>query len=208
MSKKNWQKKLDKEKRRRVRQVDIGHKTTREHFVLFTLPAHTRFNEIQTRKNAIDCAKTIWELRDWHWRDQNPGLDSRVRPEAFTQFTEGLFAACPQLELIRDIAESAKHGGELGRGTVKVKAIEGAEYPGGTLRRTGPPLTPTGPFRAMHEIAKPESTLRVVLIDGSSQSLPQVLAGAVEYWRNRLFVNGSPEAGAPHSADGPQAKGA
>jgi hypothetical protein len=39
------------------------------------------------------------------------------------RFTDDLFVACPSLELIRDLADSAKHGGQLERGSVKVKTI-------------------------------------------------------------------------------------
>lgn len=56
-----------------------------------------------------------------------------------------------------------KHGGELGRASVKVKAIEGAGW-GGTVSNSGPPLTPSGPFRSnMMREKKPECTLEIVL---------------------------------------------
>ena len=49
--------------------VNIGHTSAREHFFQNTEPAHSKFKKIQTRENAVACAKAIWELRDYHWRD-------------------------------------------------------------------------------------------------------------------------------------------
>lgn len=62
----------------------------------------------------------------------------------------------------------------------------GAEAHGGTTMVSGPPLTPSGPFRGMHEI-KPECTLRIVLNDGSEKNLPTVLAASMQYWRGKLL---------------------
>lgn len=148
--------------------------------------SHSKFKEIQTRKNAVDCAKAIWELRDYHWRDTNPAIDPRDAREKYKRFTDDLFSAIPDFELIRDIAESAKHGGQLGRNTVQVKAIEGTEVPGGTFFESGPPLTASGPFRNMHEV-KPECTLRIILKDGSEQPLLEVLERTMKYWRDKLL---------------------
>jgi hypothetical protein len=166
--------------------VNIGHTSAREHFFLNAEPAHSKFKEIQTRENAVACAKAIWELRDYHWRDTNPGIDSRDAQEGFKRFTDDLFEASPDLDLVRDIAEGAKHGGQLGRPSVRVKGIVGAETHGGTTMVSGPPLTPSGPFRGMHEI-KPECTLRIVLTDGSEKNLPTVLAASMQYWRGKLL---------------------
>ena len=163
----------------------------RDHWFLHACPAYSRFKENSTRENAIECAKAIEDVRGWYWRAKHPGLDPRRAKSEYAAFNQKLFAECPELALIRDIADQAKHGGQLDRADVQVKEIQGAGAPGGTYMVSGPPLTPSGPFRNMHEI-KPECTLRIALTDGSEKKLPTVLAASMQYWRGKLLKHVDP----------------
>jgi hypothetical protein len=157
----------------RAKPVNIGHSSARDHWKRFTCPTYSRFVDRQSIESAIECAKSIWELRDFLWRDMHPNIDPRDAPQTFN---DQLFVACAGLNLIRDIAESAKHGGQLSRNTVKVKGIKGAGG-GGTLMESGP--------LGMYE-HKPKCTFEIELNDGSVEKLPEVLDRAMKYWRGKL----------------------
>jgi len=163
--------------------INVGHKRARECFQLITGPAYSQFKEIQTRKSAIECAKTLENVRGWWWCDAHPGINPRDQKRKFGVFTVRLFAECPALELIRDIAESAKHGGQLGRESTKVRAIEGEESPSGRVVFDNPFHNPSRPGSE----ALLKSTLKIALWDGSEEKLSNVLERAVEFWRTKLL---------------------
>jgi hypothetical protein len=160
----------------RSQPVNIGHSSARDHWNGLTCPAYSHFVDRQSIESAIECAKSIWELREFLWRDMHPNIDPREAPQTYKTFNDQLLAACPSLDLIRDIAESAKHGGQLSRNTVKVKGIKGAGG-GGTLMESGP--------LGMYE-HKPKCTFEIELNDGSVEKLPEVLERAMKYWRGKL----------------------
>lgn len=164
-----------------LRTVGIGHTTALEHWHGYTCPAHSDFRERPTLENAVDCAKAIWELRDWLWRETYPGLTMQDDQAKATAFDQQLFASCPEMPTLRDIAESGKHGGQLSRGSVIVHEIRGVGFPSGTLIRSGPlgdlMSGSGGPFGNRQESWPPlsECTLTVVFKDGRpEQSLPDV----------------------------------
>jgi hypothetical protein len=93
-------------------------------------------------------------------------------------FDADLFKRCPDLMLIADLAEAAKHGGELTRASVIVKGLSGCGSPGGTsftYSVFGPiGERPSGPFGGMVE-STPECTLRIERKDGSSRDMTEAL---------------------------------
>jgi hypothetical protein len=159
--------------------------TARDHWFLHACPAYERFLKVSTRENAIECAKAIEDVRGWYWQDKHPGIDPKNERQSYAAFNRELFASCPVLQLIKDIAELAKHGGHLGRSGVQVKEIRGAGV-GGTVWVSSPPMGESGPFRNVHE-SEPECTLHAVLYDGLDEPLPPMLARAMEYWRDALL---------------------
>jgi hypothetical protein len=162
---------------RRAQPVNIGYGSARDYWHSHACPAHSRFRETSTRENAIECAKAIEDVRGWYWSDKYPGIDPRDAKQEYDAFNRQLFADCPELATIKDIAETAKHGGQLGRGGVQVKEIQGAGV-GGIVQEFGP--------FGMHE-HKPVCTLRAVLEDGSEKPLPELLTRAMQYWRDKLL---------------------
>jgi hypothetical protein len=157
--------------------VDIGYTSAQEWWNYIACPAHSRFRDASTKENMFECAKALEDVRGWRWRDTHPGIDTRGAPRKYEAFNQRLFTACPELELIKDIAEIAKHGGQLSRNSVKVDSIVGsgiggAEYLSDEL--------------GMRE-RKPECMLRARLKDGSEVPIPQMLVRAMQYWRSELM---------------------
>lgn len=157
--------------------VDIGCMSALDYWHSTANPAYMRFRDTPTKENAIECAKAIEDLRGWRWKEMHPGIDPRADQTAYAAFNGQLFSGCPDLALIKDIAESAKHGGELGRSGVQVKGIAGSGI-GGVEQVFGP--------LGMYE-RKPECTLRAELHDGTQRRLPEMLASAIKFWRDELL---------------------
>jgi hypothetical protein len=136
-------------------------------------PAYMRFKALPSRENAVKTAEAIENLRELYWHESGSNL---TKPA----FSEGrLFARCPELELIQDLAELAKHGGRLRRGNVKVKAITGSGHaadaaPQSVVNTFG--NLPSGPV----------CTLQLELIDGTTRDVPEVLERAMLFWRAEL----------------------
>jgi hypothetical protein len=156
--------------------VNIGYGSALDCWHDAACPAYSRFREASTRENAIKCAEAIENIRGWFWRETYPGIDHRNEPAQYAAFNQQLFQACPELELIKDIAESAKHGGQLGRSSVKVLRIEGCGL--GGVEYVCDPL-------GTHE-RKPECTLRAVLNDGTEVPIPAMLERAMKFWRDKV----------------------
>jgi hypothetical protein len=157
--------------------VDLGYKTARDYSDNIVSAAYSRFLKIKNRENAIAAAKAISDLRDWLWHDTHPAVDPRDDVDGYKAFTAALFSDCPELELLRDIADGAKHGSKLGRKNVKVARITGSGSPGGTLYE----FSPLG----MNE-STPACHLEIDVGDGVSHKLPEVLERAMRYWQKKL----------------------
>jgi hypothetical protein len=154
----------------------IGLDSAGLHLADVLYPAYRRFEEAQTRANALAVALAAWNLHErlWHDKGCKPALD---------QFRANLFSACPELELMRDLAETGKHAG-LNR-DVKLVSITGAENPGGTLVINDGPVGPEGPFRG-NLTTVPTCTLTMNYTDGKTYSVPDVLKKVVGFWSKEL----------------------
>jgi hypothetical protein len=157
--------------------VNIGFASARDYLDRAVYPANATWQKRMTRENAVALAKALWDLRDWHRNDLPDPKPQKGDLE------KQLFAACPELKLIKDLAESAKHGGKLDRDGVEVRAITGAESPGGTLTVTGP--VGDRPFGSNYE-GPPPCTLALDLRNGQSRKLPEVLETTLHFWREKL----------------------
>jgi hypothetical protein len=154
-----------------MKKINIGPRTASDYFGLHVVPANTRFLDISNHENAISLAKALWETVGWLWSDRHPGVSMQDQPTAVGAFYDVLFEGCPDLEFFRDIADGAKHGGELGRKSVKVKGISGRGSPGGTSFTSNPfgsmGERASGPFGGMMVESTPECTLRIDYEGGS-----------------------------------------
>jgi hypothetical protein len=103
----------------------IGLDNARRHLDEVLSPSYRQFTERGTRANLLKVAEAAWAIHERLWHDKGC-----VPPRE--QFRQDLFKACPELRLMRDIAETGKHTG-LNRGDVELDRITGAENPGGTV---------------------------------------------------------------------------
>ena len=166
-----------------MKKINIGPRTASDYFGLHVVPANSRFLNISNYENAISLAKALWDTAGWLWTDRNPGIDRR---RADTRaFDDDLFKRCPDLLLMRDLADTTKHGGELSRPSVVVKGISGCGSPGGTSFTSNPfgpnGERPAGPFGGMMVQSTPECTLRIDKHDGSSRDMKEALAVAFRF---------------------------
>jgi hypothetical protein len=147
---------------------NIGLNSAQDHLNEIMFPAYSRFRQRQTCANALEVAQAAWQIHERLWHDQG-----RV-PEK-KKFRDDLFAACPELKLLRDWVETAKHTG-LGRQDVELVSITGAEWPGGVLETS----TPFG-----NSIIVPECTLTMNVGD-KHYPVTDVLRCVVEFWKQKL----------------------
>jgi hypothetical protein len=154
--------------------IAIGASSARGYLEQQVAPAYSRFLGAQSRENALSVAAVLWDTVGWLWSDLNPGIDRRKNKTAADNFDANLFKRCPDLAPVRDLADAAKHGGELGRSSVVVKGISGSGSPGGTTFA----FSPLGMLQST-----PECTLQIDLKDGSRRDLKQALAAVYEFLR-------------------------
>jgi hypothetical protein len=134
------------------------------------LSAYRRFKQAQTRTTALEVAHAAWALQERLWHDQGRN------PPDLEQFRAALFKECPDLELIRDHTETAKHV-ELGRKSVRLVSITGGENPGGVYEVSD---------QFGQRIVPGVCTLTFNTIDGQSYKVTDVLERVVRFWANKL----------------------
>jgi hypothetical protein len=146
----------------KVKMSRIVSQSAQDHFDSRAAPAYSAFLRLKSRENAIAAAVASWEMRD-HLR----GGTGKV------EFDQALFKSCPELQLIRDIAEASKHA-ELARSDVKVSGISGTGSIGGEATI----ISPLGSLQMV-----PPCTLQIDLKDGSSRMMEDVLATVAKFLR-------------------------
>jgi hypothetical protein len=145
---------------RAVQYVDFGFTSAREFWDEVVLPAYECFKAEPTRGKAIMACFPAWHIQGWIWHQQHPGEDTRNNSD-YQQFQQRLFANCPELQWIRDVADAGKHRG-LGRQTVEVREVKG-----------------TWPLNA--------TPLTMTLDDGTRHDFADVLERVIEFWRGNHF---------------------
>ena len=134
--------------------------SAREYWTEVAEPACHRFINDESRGNAIAAFLLLWPLHDWLWHEQHPGEDTR-KSKGYDAFRQQLFASCPELAWLRDVADAGKHRG-LGRANVQVREVAK------TWPRNTQPLT-------------------MVLDNGTEHNITDVLLRIVEYFRKAHF---------------------
>jgi hypothetical protein len=143
-----------------VRYVDFGFTSAEEFWTEVVLPAYECFKAEPTRGKAIMACFPAWHIQDWIWHQQHPGEDTHNNND-YRQFQHQLYANCPELQWIRDVADAGKHRG-LGRQSVEVREVKSAW----ALNAT--PLTMT-------------------LGDGTQHAFADVLDCVIQFWRAKYF---------------------
>ena len=115
----------------------------------------------------------FWDTAGWLWSDRHPGVNHQKQKAVADVFDADLFERCPDVKLIRDLADATKHGGELNGKTVTVKGISGSGSPGGM----GFTTSPLGTLQST-----PEGTLQIDH-EGGSRGAKDALTTAYEFLR-------------------------
>jgi hypothetical protein len=155
-----------------MKKIELGATSAASYFALNAAPAYSRFQRVSNRENAMSLASVLWDTAGWLWSDCHPGIDRRKHQRDADAFDKDLFNRCPDLKLIRDLAEATKHGGELSRKSVTVTGLSGSGSPGGTLFASTP-------FGGMVE-SEPECRLQIEH-DGKSRDTKEALATAYRF---------------------------
>jgi hypothetical protein len=143
-----------------IQYINFGFTSAREFWDELVLPAYKCFKAEPTRATAIMACFPAWHIQDWIWHQQHPGDGTRNNND-YQQFQQQLFANCPELQWIRDVADAGKHRG-LGRQTVEVREVKG-----------------TWPLNA--------TPLTMTLDDGTRHDFADVLERVIEFWRATHF---------------------
>ena len=155
-----------------MKKINIGPTKASDYFGAHVIPANTQFLRLSNYENAFSLAKALWDTTGWLWSDRYPGVDRRkARAEDVKAFDNDLFKRCPDLQLLRDLADAAKHGGELSNPNVTVTGLSGSGSPGGTIFTTT--------MFGTHE-STPECTLRIAHA-GGSRDMKEALATAFKF---------------------------
>lgn len=146
---------------------NIGFDNPSAYFEYCILPAYRAFVGTPQRTNAVAFAIAAWHLNDrlWHYQGK-PNREA---------FVAALMKACPELRLVRDLADAGKHH-ELNRPSVTVARIEGAE--GGGI------LESFGPLGMTSSIDR--GSLQIVEQDGSRHDPAIVFCRVVEFWQSKV----------------------
>jgi hypothetical protein len=167
-----------------MKKINSGATSASDYFGVHVVPAYLRFQKVLNLDNATALAKALWETTGWLSSGRNPGVDRRDQKGMADAFDNDLFERCPDLRLFRDLADAAKHGGELSRASVVVNGVSGCGSPGGTSYTSNPigPMgeRPSGPFGGMRVESTPEFTLRIDY-EGGSRDMKEALATAFKF---------------------------
>ena len=155
-------------------EIKFGPASAREYLDQHVAPLYPRFLDVSTRENAMSLASALWNTAGWLWSDRHPGVNRGDQKMMAAAFDADLFKRCPDLQLIRDLADATKHGGELHRGSVIVKGVSGSESPGGTSFT----FSPLGTLQST-----PECTLQIDH-GGGSRDLKEALTTAYKFLQN------------------------
>jgi hypothetical protein len=145
---------------------NIGFNNARVYVEYHVMPAYRDFDQTPTRSNAVKFAEAAWHVHDRLWHD-------RGKPNRLADFAADMIKACPELRLIRDLADAGKHH-ELDRGSVTLAGLDGSE--GGGVLESFSPLGMTS--------SVDRGSLKIKEHDGSEHDPLVVFRRVVEFWRS------------------------
>jgi hypothetical protein len=145
----------------------IGFNNPSDYLDEVVLPAYRNFTQLPRRANAMEFAIAAWHMEDQLWLHLGKPFRDKFRAN--------LVAACPELRLVRDLCDAAKHH-ELDRKSVTLVALEGAE--GGGMFEMSGPLGTTSRFD--------RGSLELVEANGSRHDVYPVFRSVAEFWRSEI----------------------
>ncbi len=73
-------------------------------------PAYTDFiKDALSSRKAITCVVYAWHLTDWIWAQHKTELQKNPGLKKKRDYIQFLFAMCPELEVLQDLANGSKH---------------------------------------------------------------------------------------------------
>jgi hypothetical protein len=173
---------------RTVIYIEFGYSSARDFWIDVALRAYDRFKAVPEPHTAIDASVHAWHVHEWVWHEQNPGVDIQREPgrTQFRTFQEQLIRDCPELTLVRDIADASKHRG-LCRAGVTVHGVSRAG-PRALLLNGRPRQVRTDDGRVGVLVVNPG--MQLALEDGSRCSAPEAIDTVVAFWNERFGVTG------------------
>jgi hypothetical protein len=160
-----------------VQYIDIGFTTAEQYWREVAWPAYERFKSAPTRQAAIEASMPAWHVHEWIWHEKNPGENTHGNQE-FQKFKNDILNDCPQLGWIRDVADASKHRG-LGR-PLEVQKLSSRRRFSGAIGGA--------PIGALPIGGNGSSRLTIVLNDGTTYDLSDVLSCVVSYWQEKWFA--------------------
>jgi hypothetical protein len=156
-----------------VTYVDLGFTSARQFLDEMVLPAYDRFRADNSRQAAMNTAILAWHLVDWLWHDRHPGVDTRG--PRFSAFRGGLIAICPELALVRDIADASRH-----RGLGRVPQVATMKSEPNWVVAGGQPVTFAGqPVHAGY-------SLELTVTPGGPQDVAVLLSKVISFWTTEI----------------------
>jgi hypothetical protein len=155
-----------------LRYIDLGLTSAKEFWSKVVLPDYDEFKQSHTARDAVHAALSAWHLSEWVFCEQPPSTQKE-------DFRKDLIKACPELGLVRDYAETAKHRG-LSRGNIKVSKVEPDS------RVESVQHVHIGDFGSVSIAIRGTSAVTMFLDDGTSRQFSDVLSCVIDYWRTRF----------------------
>jgi hypothetical protein len=104
-----------------VKYIDLGLNSVSDYWNTVLLPPVSSYVGVATPLAGFQSAAAVWHLNEWVWHENAPG--QTIKCSDYFDFREDLLARCPELGLLRDVADATKHRG-LDRATTTVKSGE------------------------------------------------------------------------------------
>jgi len=160
--------------------VDLGIPDAKAFWTTVALPSVQAFRTGATTLTSLMAAWSLWHMNEWLWYDTHPGETARVS-QAYKDFTAGHTSACPDLLLLRDVAEASKHRALSRKGIAVDKVTP-------TLGRHG-----RGGYNVVDAVPVIGSGIPQHLLyckDGTAFWIADVIERSAAYWQNGLDSGG------------------
>lgn len=134
-----------------------------------------------SKLRAVTCAVLINHLPEQVFAAYS-GQRTKVRDASMVENYRGILTGMnPDLGIVRDLCDYAKHGPTLGRSSVRVEATRQTE-----VLELDDVAFLAGFIPSHHEVEK----LVIVLKDGNDRWLSDVLESALKFWEDEFVASG------------------
>ncbi|MGP0008038.1 MAG: hypothetical protein ACLPIG_04920 [Methylocella sp.] len=160
--------------------IDFGYVSAKQFWAEVALSAYEQFKSNPNRQNAMQAAVPAWHVLDWIWHERHRGKNTQGNDD-FENFRRETIRQCPELALVRDVADASKHCG-LGRLKGTPKEIQRVKR---KARGSGPLNTYAFNTKALNS-SDFTVTLTIFLNDGTERQFDDVLKIVIDYWEKHF----------------------